>query len=522
MILSEYKHLDKRLTEGRLAIEGTVVSCLWKNPDLFLDYKSNLSEDSFITEDGRFYYVLGNALYKTGAEVFDEATVLTFLQKNESLKEGYEKRGGYCSIKLAMDSIDVKNANSYIDNLLKGNMLISFQKEGFNIFNTVTITENDKDKEVIPFELFKNMNSTQVSNFYEWRIQSITLNKICNDIKVVDLDIDDKFLESCNEGNHKGLSFATCGKDVVDEKDVYCSPILSGILNGLHLQNLELIAAASGVGKSSFVTANRVMPIISQGESVVIFANEMGIDAYKSLILPFILANYFKYYKITRNTLQRGNFLTEENKIMIKKAQQLFKERFYKKIKFIDLNSYSINNIERMIKKMVRSEGISYFIYDTFKAEVLDANARMSLVEDSKRLFMLAKTLDIHITIVQQLAMHTTNRIRFLDGSCLAESKAIKEVVASQILIRDLWQDEIEPNSKYYIKPYRYIRDSKTGKFTNTKEYIQLDEDKCYKIVFIDKNRFGETGKTILYQFEGKYNKWQEIGFCHVSSINKQ
>ena len=57
MFLEEYRGLDDRLLENRLLMEGKVIGCLWQNPDLYEDYK-DLNTKSFITNDGRYYYIL--------------------------------------------------------------------------------------------------------------------------------------------------------------------------------------------------------------------------------------------------------------------------------------------------------------------------------------------------------------------------------------------------------------------------------------------------------------------------------
>ena len=36
-------------------------------------------------------------------------------------------------------------------------------------------------------------------------------------------------------------------------------------------------------------------------------------------------------------------------------------------------------------------------------------------------------------------------------------------------------------------------------------------------IIFVDKTRNGEDSQTILYEFDGAWNKWREIGYCVVN-----
>jgi hypothetical protein len=51
---------------------------------------------------------------------------------------------------------------------------------------------------------------------------------------------------------------------------------------------------------------------------------------------------------------------------------------------------------------------------------------------------------------------------------------------------------------------------------TVIKEYYIMDKDKKYLILFLDKTRNDEDKQTLLYHFDGKYNKWREVGYCTV------
>ncbi|MBM7836479.1 DnaB-like helicase C-terminal domain-containing protein [Clostridium sardiniense] len=518
-IIDKYKNIDGRLLESRLTLEGKIIGCLWSNPDSFDDYR-DLNLESFITEDGRFYYKLGKDMAEKGYEYFDEVTVSTYLDEKPTVKEGFALRGGYISIKQAMESVNIKNISIYIDDLFKKNMIIEFKNEGFNIFEPIIITENNQEKELVPFELFKNMNSQQVAEWYDWRLQSITMSKAMGNVKIVDLDLDDKFINACDSGEETGLPYNILGKDMND-KIIWGSPIMSNATLGIHRGDAELIGAYSGKGKSSYIVENRVLPIVYNKEKVCIMANEMNIDKYKGMILPMILSHFFGYYGITRRNLKKGGFMKDPEKAaMVKKAQEYYREHFLGKIKFVELEDYSMNSVQRVVKRLAR-QGVAYFVYDTFKSEnMANENTRGKLIENSKTLFQLAKKYNIGMTIVMQLAIHTEG-MRFLTSSCLSEAKGVKEVLSEIIIFRELWNDEY-PGEKYDVKPYVFIKDKESGKYTNIKKEVTLDPDKKYRIFFLDKTRNGDDGQAIIYQFDGKYNRWYEMGFCMPSHIDKR
>lgn len=275
------------------------------------------------------------------------------------------------------------------------------------------------------------------------------------------------------------------------------------------------------MGNISYIVENRVFPIVYHGEKICIMANEMNVNKYKGMILPMILSHHFGYYGSSRRKLKKGGFLKDpEIKSMIKKAQEYYREHFLGKVKFVELEDYSMNSVQRIVKRLAR-QGVGYFVYDTFKSEnMANDNTRGQLIENSKTLFQLAKKYDIGMTIVMQLAIHTEGT-RYLTSSCLSEAKGVKEVLSEITIFRELWSDEF-PEEKYDIRPYKFVKDTKTGKYTSAKEYIRLDRDKTYRVFFLDKTRNGEDGQAILYQFDGNYNRWQEIGFCTPSHVDKR
>lgn len=518
LFLDKYQSLDERLLKDRILLEGKITGCLWNNPDLYDDYK-DLTKESFISKDGRYFYTLGKRMADKGYESLDEVTVLTYIEENSSLKPRFEEKGGYENIHTIMKLINVKNVNTYIDDVFKANTIIDLYREGFNIFNEIEIEEGDKTKKVIPFELFKTMSSAEVSDWYDWRVQSITMQNSMGDVKIVDLDLDDKFIESCDSGEEMGLPYDILGEDI-DGKVIYGGRNLSDATLGIHRGDCEIIGAHSGKGKSSFVLEERVMPICYRGEKVCIMANEMNINKYKSILLSMVLSHHLKYYGITRRHLKKGGF-NDEQKQMIKKAQKYYKEHYYGKIKFVELDTYGMKPAQRVIKRLAR-QGVNYYIYDTFKAENMAMdNTRGTLIENSKLLFQLSKKYNVGVTIVMQLAIHTEN-VRYLTSGCLSEAKGVKEVISELILFRDLWADEYN-DEKYDVKPFKvsYIP-NKEGKLDKLVEEIQLNKEKKYKIVFLDKTRNDKDSQCLLYEFTGDWNRWSEIGYCKPSHVDSR
>jgi hypothetical protein len=198
--------------------------------------------------------------------------------------------------------------------------------------------------------------------------------------------------------------------------------------------------------------------------------------------------------------------------VKIYEARDIIKEK-YSNIKFVKLFDYNISKVKKIVRKLAK-QGYQLFLYDTFKSDdMLEGETWKTLVEDSKALFQLASKENVSIIPTYQLALHTLNK-RYLDATCLSNAKQIKEVLSEMVFMRPIWDDEWE-GEKYDVKPYNWQKDV-NGKYTKIKEFIKLDKDKKYLILFLDKTRNDEDKQTLLYEFNGRYGFWKELGYCTV------
>ena len=148
----------------------------------------------------------------------------------------------------------------------------------------------------------------------------------------------------------------------------------------------------------------------------------------------------------------------------------------------------------------------------------LDEKMFLQLLINSRKVFQLASKENIAIIPTYQLALYTVNQ-RYLDASCLANGKQIKEVFSEMIYMRQLWQDEYT-GEKYDCKAYQ-LQKNEDGKYTKVKRMIELDKDKKYIVAFLDKTRNDEDKQQVLYEVNGRFNSWKEIGYCNILNEHK-
>jgi len=472
------------LTAQRDHMEANFIFCLWKNPELFSDYEKEVRADrDLLTEDGRFYYSLAYEMYKLGYKSFDDASIFSYVEGKETLKNGFTRRGGYKTVDEIKRILNEENIETYYDELVKFNMLLKLHDKGFNVVNEI-------DK-------FKKMTSVQLYDYFEYQLDNVFLNR-GNGVKIEDLDFNDDFIEACDAGEEMGLSYAAA------------CPLLNFHTLGLHRSNVQIFAGFSGTGKTSFCINSYILSILDQGENVTIIANEMNKRSWQHILMATILSQKLDYYGLPRKKQKMGN-LAAEQKEKMEEAREYFNEHYKGRLKFAKIYDYSTEDVKKIIRKMAK-QGFKYALYDTFKSED-SSSAQMTgeLIESSKQLLQVAEKEDVGIIITMQLAIYMENT-RYLTAACLSGAKGVKEIVSELVLTRQVWEDEFN-GEKYDIKPYRYKKDS-NGKFTKIKEEITLKHDKKYMILFLDKTRNDEGDTTLLYQFDGAWNKWTEIGYC--------
>lgn len=483
--MQSFENYPSELTKNRNIIEGNFIFCLWKDPELYGDYKEIKVNDDFLLGDSKFYYTIGSEMYNLGYQSFDEATVAIYLENRDTLKKGFEDRGGYKTVNEITRILNVENIEVYYDELIRSNIVLSLYDKGFNVIE-------DLDK-------LNKMTSNQIYDYYDYMLSNIMINKGSN-IEIEDLVIDDDFIADCNSGAEIGLNYGKIAR------------ILNYVTLGIPKGNLYLVGGHSGIGKTSWAFANMVIPVVENGHKVCIISNEQRSKEFKVMLLAMTLANDLNYYGLTRKKIKQGNF-TEEQLRYIEMAKKITKNKYKDKLKFVRMFDYDIGSVKRVMKKLAK-QGYELFLYDTMKSDDLsDGQFWQMLVEHSKELFQLASKENVAVVTTYQLALHTLNK-RYLDASCLSNAKQIKEVFSEMIYFREIWDDEFN-GEKYDIKPYNLKKDE-TGKYTDIKEIVELDPSKKYLVGFVDKTRNDDRGQNVLYEFNGRYNIWKEVGFCTV------
>lgn len=477
-----------KLKEKLSRSEGLLSGLILKNPELILDYNIN---KKLLSEEALFYIGITDRLLSKGIEKIDEVSFINEVN-DLGLDSTYEKMGGYSTIKELMNIVDEKNSDHIVDEWTKYNLIKEYKNKG--------ILDID-----LHWNKLISMTSSQVCDYLEYQIQDVDIN-VASDIKFETLSMTEDDIKDFIDGVNIGLQY---GKK---------SPFLNYLTMGVPKSEIYFFGGYTNSGKSSYIFENMVLNFVENKHKCCVISNEQKSISFKVILLVHVLTEEFNYWKLTRKKIKAGKY-TEEDLEMINKANEYIKKEIDPYLQFVKIYDFDTNKVNKIVKKLSKVN-FECFFYDTFKvSDSGDGAIWERLLEDSKELFKAASKYNIAMILSVQLALHTKNKVRFLDEGVLSNGKQISECASEIVYMRDIWEDEFkgEPND---IKPFRKKKDS-NGKFTNENESIELDKDKKYKLMFLSKTRNDSNGVCIVYEFDGAWNKWKEIGQAHPSTKNR-
>lgn len=490
------------MLKGRIETEGNVISCFFK--DMLLIDDTTFEQKDFVTADGLFYFSMLNQLRNKGFYSLDEVTILSNLSQDAIDK--YEDMGGWDSIQHQIDIINTQNFDTYIDILYRENILLHMHSDGFNLLKEIDVN----GKKVIPLKLFRKMTAEEVTDWYDARISSYGTGYSSKVLEEEEIDFDDEFIESCQEGEENGVPFDIAGYDINGE-EINCFPFLSRQIMGLLEGTFTMMGGFSSVGKSSWwVTV--LMSLLFYDRKILIISNEESVKKFKVKFMIWLLGKRNRYFKLTKKKMTSGD-INAESRDQLTQVQKFWRENYKGRVKFISINDADMRVVKKKIRENVLRYGYDCVLYDTFKIQESDFEGTrqdLSLVRDSRELDKIAKKYNIIMLASVQLAERLKGKL-FLDSSVLSNSKQIKEILENLFLMRTVYDEELDEKNKFYCRPFRL---KKVNDKWIEEEYAP-DRNAVYRALFVEKTRNGnnssDTGVAYLLKFDGDHCIFREV-----------
>lgn len=475
----------EKIKEYKLACEANIVSCLWKEPELFFNY-DNLRLKDFTYNEWKVFWTIGNELVvKENKPILDEITVGLYLDKHPKLKNKYDQYGGYQTIENAKTYVNIANIEGYIEELQKWNVVLNLAKNKFPI--------KDRIKD------FADMNVQEIYEEFEALINHLFINV---DTKIKSYNLCEglhDLIDKLNEGQSVGLP-------------LYNSPILNREIGGNLIGNITLLGGLSGMGKSNTTIELLLPSIIEFDEKIIIMINEEDETKWQREMIIWTANNIFKE-ELHKYVLRNGNFNEETMALLRKCADWLEEKKEKKNILIIPFERYSTSLAIKIIKKYA-SMGAKYFVLDTFKNDSDSQNEQfwLNMQQNMVDIYdtIKPKNKNIHIWITFQLGKNSAKQ-RYYTIDNIGMAKNIVDTASTCLMLRKVFDDE-KKGGKNELKVYRL-----EGKKNATKIPVELKSDKIYMLIFIVKNRFGSTNEyQVVVENDLSKNTYKEVGITVV------
>ena len=211
--------------------EGMLSGLVLKDLEVLSDYNIN---PKLLSEAGMFYIGIATRIQELGNEVVDEVNFSNIVE-TLNLTDTYKRYGGWQTVRDMMSIIDIRNADSIVDEFTKWNLVKRYKEKG------ILDVEKHWNKIV-------QMTSGQVADYIEYQINDIDINT-SSDIVFEDLSYNDDEIQGLIDGVNIGVQY---GKH---------SPLLNYLTLGVAKSNIYLYGGYTNSGKSSFIFENMIYHI---------------------------------------------------------------------------------------------------------------------------------------------------------------------------------------------------------------------------------------------------------------------
>ena len=420
----------KQILEYKLGAEASIVSMIYKNPDLLRE--TNLQLNDIHNNCWRVYFEIArDMIINEKKATLSEVDIGLYLEKHPKLADKYyNEYGGYQTIENAGFYIKEENFDSYVRDLRKWNVVAKLVKHGFPC---------DKAR----LSEICDMSAEDLYDEYTVYLNDIFAN-IDNNIKSYNGFADMKnLIDELDVGKNVGIPFANC--EILNRET-------GGMLGG----NIIGFGAASGVGKST-LSINYIFPTIMKHDLRALFIiNEEDETKFRKEALTWYCSNVLKH-PIPKRVLRDGNFDKETKEALYKAAEWFESQKEKKHITIIPLEQYTARTVIKLIKKYTKM-GCDVIVLDTLKEsyDSRDKESWKSLMTDCVDFYDCIKHTNTCMVITYQLVK---NKSKYLTNADIGISKGILDIFSLNIFFRRPLQTEFE-GGKDELYCYEPIKNS--------------------------------------------------------------
>lgn len=493
--------------------ELLLVGCFYKNPDLYIKHGQFVrSKYDFSDEAVKFYYDNFELMYKTFSQTVDEFKVNTFMSQDTERFKLYSKYGKYTTIKTWMGMADVNDMDNYFDTVKKYSLVREYARNGYPV------------EKMLNHPQFPSKKAEDIYRMIKAKADKISTIILC--------DKESAVINSNTEDTVKNYLIAPQMGLPTPWR------VINEMFRGCRLGKVIFDGLLSNEGKTRKLMLLACYTTMVMGEKFLLLSNEMDEEDLRSCMITTVLNNkeFKEIHGIQRIKPEReivlGIYRDDNGNVMQREKDEFTgewvetEEEWVKRVErdsseyrdiqvvaqwvdktretqlfFKDVgNDYSDAALEFEFRKHAMIYGVKYAGYDTLKG--FGTDDWQTVKQTGTKIKELMKDIGMFLYSVFQLTDDSYHVDIFdLSSNNIANAKQIKHIADHMTMGKRL-------NKEEYTKKYRYIPLECWGEA----EAIQLDKDKTYYGIKVEKNRGGNKAMYPLYEVDLDYNTWVNIG----------
>ena len=508
-------NIDKKNVQAELLFVGSFYKC----PELYLTYGGTTKSKYDLSDNAtRFFYDLFEDYYLTFSQDFSENKMNNFATQNMERLKSYREYGGWKTIRSMMELSDPNDFKNIYNTVKKYSLIREYDRNGF-----------PADK-ILAHKKFQHLTPNDI-----YRLMRSKADKINTDINVIDEPIImtkdiQKTIDNYLVAPQFGTEIHWKGYNDFFRGLLPGHVLFQGFLanEGKSRNIVNLIAYVVLVKKQRFMLLSNEMTysaILNCFITTVICGEEYrslhGIDIKKPE--KEITMGLYRDDKtgefVTRKCNANGEFTESEEdyKARIRATTEYQKvaqiaewveNQIDGKFYYTDITSdYSEEAIELEMRRAKILYKCNHVALDTLKAY-------------GEERWEQVKKLATKVTeITKEMGLFTVASFQLTDDSLFCDifdlssnnisaAKGIKHPADLLVLGKKIAPDEYH---KYQYEPY----DDELSDSWGDPTLQDLHPEKFYFGIKIDKNRLGERGKVLLFQYNLNFNEWRNIGLLH-------
>lgn len=488
------------------------IGALYNSPDLYVTYGNFMRPKyDFSDEVVRFFYDSFEIYYLKFSQSMDETKLNVFMSQDKERLASYRKYHGWKTISDFMRLSDPNDMKNYFDLIKKYSLLREYERNGYPV-----------DK-ILANKNFEKLTANDIYRIIRAKADKIhtVINAGEEAVELTKGNVDQirQYLKKPNFGLP------------------YPWAMYNEFFLGMREGKTHFEGFISNGGKSRKLVALAAYVTLIQHENFLLISNEMDEDDLKNCMIVTVINN--KEYQelhgvkiqksereivlgvyrdkngevIRRHINENGVYTeTEEDYIervertsdeyhQIIKVGQWIDENAKGKLLYKDIqDDYSMERIEFELRKAKLINNVKYYGYDTLKNYKVEDWAQLKQI--ATRLKEITRELKMFGFAVFQLSDDSKFTDVFqLSSMNIASSKGIKHVTDTLTLGKMIEKSEY----------HKYQMVSEVPGWGD-KTVSELDLDKRYFAIKIDKNRAGNKDKIMLFEINLDYNIWINVG----------